>query len=190
MTDVTQLDAIAVESAPRRGGLNLASLVLLAGIGVMAAVIGMALMRQNQTQPTAGPAPAFSLTTFDGQALALAELRGKIVIVNFWASWCGPCREEAPALQSIWERYQDQDVLVVGVAYADSENGSLAFIEEFGLTYPNGADLGTRISDDYNIKGVPETFIIDQDGNIAEFIYAQVTEAQLSRSIERLMQAG
>lgn len=177
------------EAAPRRGGhFGLGSIVLLAGIIVMAAVVGLALARQNQTQPTAGAAPQFSITTFDGESLSLSDLRGKVVVVNFWASWCAPCRDEAPALQATWEAYREAgEVVFIGIAYADNGPRSLAFIEEFGITYLNAPDLGTRISEDYNIRGVPETFIIDRNGDIAQFIYAGVNQTQLSAIIDQTL---
>jgi cytochrome c biogenesis protein CcmG/thiol:disulfide interchange protein DsbE len=172
----------------RRGGLSLGSIVLLAGILAVAAVFGVALLRQQTTQPTSGPAPDFTLTTFDGETITLSDLRGQVVVVNFWASWCGPCRDEAPALQAVWEKYRDRGVLVVGVAYVDNERNSRDFIEEFGLTYPNGADVETRISDRYHIRGVPETFIIDQQGEVAEFIFAAVNEDDLSATLDALLE--
>lgn len=175
------------ERLPRRGGFNLASLLVLAGILVTALIVGLALDRQRQSQPQSGPAPAFSLTTFDGQPIALDALRGNVVVVNFWASWCIPCKEEAPALEAVWQRYRDQGVVVLGVAYADVDSDSLRFIDEFNLTYPNAPDSGTRISDAYHITGVPETFIIDQQGNIAQFFFVKVTEASLSEALDRLL---
>ena len=175
------------EAAPRRRGLSLGSLGQLNGIALTAAVFGVALTRQHQTQPTSGPAPDFTITTFDGERINMTELRGQVVIVNFWASWCGPCRVEAPDLQNIWERYRDQGVVLIGIAWADTDFNSLAFLEEFGITYPNGPDRGTRIGDVYKIQGVPETFIVDRDGQIVEFIYAPTTEAYLSQIIERLL---
>lgn len=174
----------------RRRGLSLGSIVLLGAIIIAAAIVGLALARQKMTQPTAGPAPDFTVTTFDGQEIALSQLRGQVVVVNFWASWCIPCKDEAPVLQAAWERYRDRGVLLLGIAYVDTESASLAFMEEFGITYPNAPDTGTRVSEAYHITGVPETFIIDQNGQIAEFFYAQVTEQQLAATLDRLIEAG
>ncbi len=173
--------------APRKG-LSLGSIVLLLGIAAVAVVFAVALAEQQKTQPTAGPAPDFEFTTFEGETMRLSDLRGSVVVLNFWASWCAPCRYEAPALQSAWESYQNRDdVVFLGVAYADNGPKSIEYMEEFGITFLNAPDLGTRISDQYNIQGVPETFIIDQDGNVAEFIYAGVTEQQLRTSVDRLL---
>lgn len=171
-----------------RSGFSPGSMVLLTGVVLFGIVIGVALSRQLKTQPTSGPAPDFTLTTFEGDTFRLSEQRGKVVIVNFWASWCGPCRDEAPILQNLWEKYRDRDVILVGVAYADNERESLAFIEEFGITYPNGPDIGTRISDDYRITGVPETFVVDQEGNVAAFIIAPVRPGQLDAMVDDLLQ--
>lgn len=174
-------------ATPHRGGLGLGSIVLLVGILAVVAVFGWALIRSNQTQPTAGPAPDFTLTTYDGQEYRLSDLRGQVVIVNFWASWCVPCRVEAPDLQRVYDRYKDRGVTILGVAYTDTDTNALAFIDEFDMTYPTGPDLGTRISDRYNILGVPETFVIDQQGNIVKFIIAPTSEAELSALIDGLL---
>jgi cytochrome c biogenesis protein CcmG/thiol:disulfide interchange protein DsbE len=188
MTDTNNLPfEMDEEDIQPRRGLSIGSIVLLIGIALTAMVFGVALTRQNQGQPTAGPAPDWTITTFDGQEITLSELRGQVVVVNFWASWCGPCRVEAPDLQNVWERYREQGVVLVGIAWADTDSKSLEFLDEFGITYPNAPDKGTRIGDDYHIQGVPETFVIDRDGNIAEFIYAPTSAAQLSAIIERLL---
>lgn len=154
------------------------SIFLMICIVVAAAIIGFALMRQNQGQPTSGTAPEFAFTTFDGQNYNLSDFRGKVVFLNFWASWCGPCRDEAPELQNTWEAYQEEnaDVVFVGIAYADNGPRSIEYLQEFGITYLNAPDLGTRISDLYNIQGVPESFIIDQQGNIVDFTFATTGE--------------
>ena len=118
------------------------------------------------------PAPAFTLTTFDGDLIGPAEMAGKVVVVNIWASWCKPCEAEAAELQSAWEIYQARgDVLFLGVDYVDTEDEALAYIERFGITYPNGPDLRTDIYRAFRARGVPETFFIDKQGQIA---YVQI----------------
>lgn len=174
-----------------RRGLSPSMWVLLIGIVAVVSVIGVAFMRSQEGQPTDGQAPDFTLTTFDGQTITLSELRGQVVIVNFWASWCGPCREEAPALERIWRAYRDRGVAVIGVTYADEDANAMAFMDEYDLTYLIGPDRGTEISGDlYNIQGVPETFIIDQAGNVHQFILAAVTEAQLIAILDQLLVEG
>jgi cytochrome c biogenesis protein CcmG/thiol:disulfide interchange protein DsbE len=126
-------------------------------------------MRTQEGPVSVGnPAPDFELTTFDGQQYRLSELGGKVVVLNFWASWCKPCEQEAADLEAAWRHYQPRgDVVFLGVAWTDTEKKSLAYLEKFDITYPNGPDLGTRISQSYRTTGVPETYIIDKEGVLA-----------------------
>ena len=133
-----------------------------------------------------GPAPDFSLQLFDGGQLSLAALRNQVIVVNFWGSWCEPCREEAPILEKAWQEYQGQGVTFVGIAYKDTEDKARAFLDEFGLTYPNALDPGNRVARAYRIQGVPETFFI-KDGEIADLYIGTLTEDQLVIRIERLL---
>ncbi len=130
------------------------------------ALLAYGLALRGAPPMAAGAAPDFSLTTFEGQTYNLAQLQGKPVVINFWASWCVPCRDEAPALQRAWEKYKDQGVVILGVDYVDTEPEAKKFIADFKQTYPNGPDLGTRISQAYRITGVPETYFISKDGKL------------------------
>jgi cytochrome c biogenesis protein CcmG, thiol:disulfide interchange protein DsbE len=176
---MTEFDFLSDEPteqpAPSRG-LSIGSIVLLVGVVLVALVFGLALARQNQTQPESGPAPDFTLTLLDGSSVRLADLKGKVVVINFWASWCGPCRDEAPVLENVWNAYKDKGVVFLGVAYTDTDQGARQFLAEYNSSYPNGLDIGTKISELYNIQGVPETFIIDRNGEVAQFFMIPLSE--------------
>jgi cytochrome c biogenesis protein CcmG/thiol:disulfide interchange protein DsbE len=141
---------------------------ILAWIGLFAllVLVFFGLLRAQKGQFKIGErAPEFSLTSFDGQTYNLADLRGKVVVLNMWASWCKPCEQEAADLEAAWRHYQPRgDVVFLGVAWTDTDKKSLEYLEKFDITYPNGPDLGTRIAQAYRITGVPETYIIDRDG--------------------------
>lgn len=134
-----------------------------------------------------GLAPDFSLTTFEGETITLSELQGQVVIVNFWASWCPPCREEAAYLEATWRKYQDRGVVFLGVDYVDAEPNALAYIEEFDITYPNGPDIGEKISQAYRIKGVPETFYVDKTGHLRGVHIGPLSPPILDNMIEELL---
>lgn len=108
----------------------------------------------------------FSLTLFDSGRFDLEAHKKNVVVVNFWASWCVPCREEAPLLEAAWRAYRDRGVVFVGVNFQDQESAARQFIQEFGLTFPNGPDQGSRIAVDYGVYGIPELFFVDGSGRI------------------------
>lgn len=186
MSEITHAPLGTPQTSPRRGyrlGLFLAFLPVLA----LLAIFGWNMFDDARGQVNSGLAPDFTLSLFDGGELTLSELRGQIIVVNFWASWCIPCRDEAPILEQAWRRYRDRGVVFIGVAYLDTDKESRAFLEEFDVTYPNGPDLGTRIAPDYRIKGVPETFFIARDGRVADLEIGPLTEARLVGAIESLL---
>ena len=126
-----------------------------------------------RTDPRAIPSPLvgrptadFTLSLFDGSTLRLSDYRGKAVVLNFWASWCIPCREEAPLLEAAWQALKDQEVIFLGVNIQDAEPAAKAFLREFGVTFPNGRDAEGKIAIDYGVYGIPETFFIDREGRI------------------------
>lgn len=122
--------------------------------------------RYIQSPLVAKHAPSFTLTLFDGGTLTLKELQGKAVLLNFWASWCVPCRAEARALESAWQKYKDRGVVFLGVDIQDKEEDARTFMKEFGITYLNGRDASGKIAVDYGVWGIPETFFIDPQGRI------------------------
>ncbi len=112
------------------------------------------------------PAPPFTLETFNGDSVSLDDLRGQGVVLNFWASWCNPCREEAELLEAAWQAEQDQGVMFVGVAYLDQGPAARRYLDEFNISYPNGRDKGGDIARRYAVTGVPVTYFIDPNGQI------------------------
>lgn len=113
-----------------------------------------------------GPAPGFTLTDFSGKPVSLDQFRGKTLVLNFWASWCEPCKAEAPILADLAKTSDPSKVAVVGVAVWDQDSASQTFLQEHGLTYPNGADKNGAVAIDYGVSGVPETFFISPDGKL------------------------
>lgn len=145
-------------------------------------------MRASAGQVQSGPARDFTLTTFDGHTSRLSNLLGNVVLINFWASWCRPCRDEAPILESAWREYRDRGVVFIGVDYLDTERDALESIAEFDITYPNGPDLRTRIAQAYRIRGVPETFFVDRAGFLRGVYIGPLTEDELRRRLEALLE--
>jgi len=133
-----------------------------------------------------GPAPDFSLQLFDGGQWSLADFHDRVIVVNFWASWCEPCQEEAPVLEKMWREYQGQGVALIGIAYKDTERKARAFLDEFDITYPNALDPGNRVARSYRVQGVPETFFI-KNGESADLYIGPLTEDQLVTRIEKLL---
>jgi cytochrome c biogenesis protein CcmG/thiol:disulfide interchange protein DsbE len=129
------------------------------------------------------PAPSFALMAFAGQPLALPALRGQVVVLNFWASWCYPaCYEEAPVLEDGWRTWRERGVVVIGVDIQDTEDKARTFIADFGLTFPNAPDPSGKVAIDYGLYGVPETFFIDRQGRIrAKHVGAVTAEVFRSR---------
>ena len=134
------------------------------------------------------PASPFTLTAFDGKPLSLEALRGQVVIVNFWASWCYPaCYEEAPSLERAWQTYKDRGLVMVGVNYQDKDEPARRFLAQFGHTFPNAPDPGSRVSVDYGVYGVPETYFIDRKGRVRFKRVGPVSDEMLKEQIERLL---
>jgi len=134
------------------------------------------------------PAAAFALTSYAGEPVSLDAYRGRVVVVNFWASWCHPaCYEEAPVLERNWRAYRDRDVVVLGVDIQDRAEAAKKFIADFSLTFPNALDAAGRVSVDYGVYGVPETFFIDRRGRIRAKHVGAVTDEAFRHQVDRLL---
>jgi cytochrome c biogenesis protein CcmG/thiol:disulfide interchange protein DsbE len=114
------------------------------------------------------PAPDFTLTTFKGTTISLEDLRGKPVVINFWASWCPPCRIEAPLIERTWRAYKKRGPIFIGVNIQDRKEDALNYIREFDITYPNGPDPTGEIAIDYGVSGLPVTFFVSSRGEVVD----------------------
>lgn len=149
-------------------GMALAVTLLAAGFlvaGCKKAPESEKPVESQQAPAQSRQAIPFSIKTFEGKEVALQDLKGKPVVVNFFASWCGPCQMEAPALREAFTEFGSR-VQFVAVAIDDSEEGARAFLQEFNLKFPAGLDSTGDIMKNYNIFGIPKTFFIDRNGHV------------------------
>ena len=174
-------------SPPARGRKKIGIIVTFACILALLGLLAWGLRKVRAGPLSSGMAPNFTITDFDGTTVTLSELRGQVVIINFWASWCPPCREEAAYLEATWRKYEGRGVVFVGVDWVDTEKEALAYIDEFDITYLNGPDIGTRIAQDYNIQGVPETFYVAKNGELRGVHIGPLKSPQLDEKIEELL---
>jgi cytochrome c biogenesis protein CcmG/thiol:disulfide interchange protein DsbE len=132
----------------------------------------------------------FALELFEGGIVSLSQFSGQVVLLDFWGSWCGPCRSEAAALERTWRSYRDRGVAFLGVAVFDTEKGSLDFIEEFDITYPNGPDIKGAIAIEYGLTGVPEKYFIDHEGRVVKKFVGPMDETILRTVLDGLLKDG
>ncbi len=169
--------------------------VLVSGLFIALLGFGMTRDAREIPSPLIGqPAPEFALETLEtpGDSLALADLQGTAVVVNFWASWCLACRQEHPALVRAWQRYEEAGAPVrfVGIVYQDSRSNAREYMARRGGGWTNLMDSNTRAAIDFGVYGVPETYFIDPTGRIAYKHVGPVTDALLTEQIEAMITPG
>jgi cytochrome c biogenesis protein CcmG/thiol:disulfide interchange protein DsbE len=182
----------ATEDAPTIAPVNrrvtLWRLIIIGLLIVFVGFLAYGLNRENKSDWRAsGIAPDFTFTTFDGKTIHLADLKGKGVVLNFWASWCDPCRDEAKLLEQAWQHEQGNNIVFLGLDYLDQEYAAKAYLREFGITYASGPDMQSAAARQYGITGVPETFFIGPDGMIKNYLLKQlVNEAELNHYLDTI----
>ena len=161
---------------------TIAAIVL---IGVMALIaVGFTRDPGRIASPLIGRvAPGFRLVSLVGTTVDLADLRGRAVVLNFWASWCIPCRDEAPLLRAAQERYATRRVAFVGIVYQDSAASAQGFVDRYGIAYPSLLDPDGRTALDYGVYGIPETYFVAGDGTIRAKQIGPLDAASLERQI-------
>jgi cytochrome c biogenesis protein CcmG/thiol:disulfide interchange protein DsbE len=167
---------------------------VVAAVVVLAGVLGFGLSHDPGIirSPLVGkPAPEFALRTLDGdRTVRLSDLRGQVVVVNFWASWCRECRVEHLALAEAWERYRDQGVVFLGITFQDSPSASRAYLDELGGGWPILEDPGSAAAIAYGVFGVPETFVISRDGRVGQRHVGAVAYEGLVEEIDRMLRGA
>jgi cytochrome c biogenesis protein CcmG/thiol:disulfide interchange protein DsbE len=164
-------------------------LIVVAIILAVVALFAVSLQLSASGQVQSGAAPDVSFSQFDGKQYRLSDLRGKVVVLNIWASWCEPCKAEASLLESGWQNYKGRGVMFLGADYVDTDAPALAFIKEFGISYPNGPDIGSNIYRQFRARGVPETYFIDQKGSVRHLTIGPLNELELRTNVEGLLGA-
>jgi cytochrome c biogenesis protein CcmG, thiol:disulfide interchange protein DsbE len=169
-------ESITSAAPVRRGVPMWAQIIVWAFLVGLLVLVAMTLNLRQQDAVHPGSVienftlPLYSGYEYEGKSqVDLKDFRGKVVVINFWASWCKPCEQEAAELQRAWEEYEPTgEVMFLGVDYVDTPRNAMIYLKKFGITYPNGEDLNVTlkrpISDYFRIKGVPETYFVDRDG--------------------------
>lgn len=180
-----------MQRVARRRALLLAAVAVAVSAVVVLLSIGLSRDPSATASPLVGrAAPDFTLAQLDGKPFTLSELRGQVVVVNFWASWCAECHTEQPALNQTWQRFGDSGVVVVGVNFEDTADDARDYVRAAGVSYPVVEDGDSRTALSFGLRGIPETFLIDRTGRIVDRIIGPVDATKLADRISPLLQAS
>ena len=183
---LTERASSAQDSAqPKRGR----SWIIIGFVTILAlgALLFAALGSAGNGVRLGEPAPAFRVATRDGVEIDSLKLRGSVVVINFFASWCKPCQTEAPDLQAIWEDYKGRGVVMVGIAHEDVEARIADFVRQHGITFPI-ANADRSAGRKFGITGVPETYVIDREGTLVYKRLGPIEPAELRSALDQALQ--
>lgn len=133
------------------------------------------------------PAPDFTLGILGGDYLSLSELRGQVVMLNFWATWCEPCRDEMPAMQTVYEKYRDEGFEIVGINLQETEVTVRGFVNQLGITFPIVYDLTGEVYDAYLVRPMPTSYFLDRDGIVRFLFIGPMTEQEIEQRVRLLL---
>lgn len=142
----------------------------------------------GETLAIGKPAPDFTLMSLDGQSLRPADLRGKVVLINFWASWCAPCRKEMPLLVQAAEQFRERGFEMVAINIQEDRSRVVRFADEFGMRFPVLLDVAGDVTQQYRVQGLPTSYLIDREGIVRERKIGEYREADLTTAIERMLE--
>ena len=168
------------------GALSLAALGLFGYAGDAPPLASLRDRLPGSGPGGSGPAPDFAFDTFSGQHTQLADFKGNAVVLNFWASWCIPCRAEMPYFERVFRQYRDRGVMFVGLAVEDDPRSAQDFLKTLGVTYPTGIDRRNEAASRYGVIGLPTTVFITPDGMIARRWNGPVSEEQLTALVDQI----
>ena len=180
----------------RRRKSLIVGIVILVNVGLLAFLLIQLLT--PATTPTSDPivehpAPNFSLAALEPAAgkgtLSLSDFKGKAIVLNFWASWCAPCKEELPLLENTWKQMQAQgkDVIVIGIDYQESSSAATSFLQQNGVTYPAALDASGSVASRYGITSLPDTFFINRNGTVISKALREITAQTLSSNLQLIL---
>lgn len=163
---------------------------VVAAVAVIVALLATGLGRDPSViaSPLVGRmAPNFTLPQLNGPPVTLSKLRGQVVVINFWASWCTECKVEQAALVQAWQQFQDSGVVVIGVDFEDETSAARSYVSSADMTYPVVEDSDSSTALAYGLRGVPETFVVNQSGRIVDHVIGPVDEATLASEINSML---